>query len=126
MILCLKQKTAYEMRMSDWSSDVCSSDLIDELYPPYRAEAPRGPALPSAPLPAGEGAGSHHRSAERRVGRECVRSSRSRWWPYHLKQTKYPSSVTLSQRSSVVTSRYLLTLDHCPPHNDTRARRGKA
>src|SRR3546814_2176822 len=24
---CFKQKTAYEMRMSDWSSDVCSSDL---------------------------------------------------------------------------------------------------
>src|SRR3546814_8148618 len=24
-----KQKTAYEMRMSDWSSDVCSSDLVD-------------------------------------------------------------------------------------------------
>src|SRR3546814_10907768 len=26
-----KQKTAYEMRISDWSSDVCSSDLADEL-----------------------------------------------------------------------------------------------
>src|SRR3546814_3394403 len=26
-----KQKTAYEMRISDWSSDVCSSDLIDEI-----------------------------------------------------------------------------------------------
>src|SRR3546814_7935195 len=24
---CVKQKTAYEMRISDWSSDVCSSDL---------------------------------------------------------------------------------------------------
>src|SRR3546814_5403182 len=36
MILCLsffffKQKTAYEMRISDWSSDVCSSDLMDQL-----------------------------------------------------------------------------------------------
>src|SRR3546814_6766729 len=31
-MLCLfffKQKTAYEMRISDWSSDVCSSDLLD-------------------------------------------------------------------------------------------------
>src|SRR3546814_10240477 len=30
-ILCFffKQKTAYEMRISDWSSDVCSSDLTD-------------------------------------------------------------------------------------------------
>src|SRR3546814_8446509 len=25
-----KQKTAYEMRISDWSSDVCSSDLMFE------------------------------------------------------------------------------------------------
>src|SRR3546814_8638347 len=25
-----KQKTAYEMRISDWSSDVCSSDLVGE------------------------------------------------------------------------------------------------
>src|SRR3546814_7237697 len=27
MCFCFKQKTAYEMRISDWSSDVCSSDL---------------------------------------------------------------------------------------------------
>src|SRR3546814_2466945 len=26
-----KQKTAYEMRISDWSSDVCSSDLIQRI-----------------------------------------------------------------------------------------------
>src|SRR3546814_2100407 len=26
-----KQKTAYEMRISDWSSDVCSSDLVENL-----------------------------------------------------------------------------------------------
>src|SRR3546814_2014089 len=29
-IFFFKQKTAYEMRISDWSSDVCSSDLLDE------------------------------------------------------------------------------------------------
>src|SRR3546814_20928440 len=29
-ILFCKQKTAYEMRISDWSSDVCSSDLYDD------------------------------------------------------------------------------------------------
>src|SRR3546814_5080215 len=35
VVLFFKQKTAYEMRISDWSSDVCSSDLLaqDELYP---------------------------------------------------------------------------------------------
>src|SRR3546814_10027405 len=27
-----KQKTAYEMRISDWSSDVCSSDLLVRAY----------------------------------------------------------------------------------------------
>src|SRR3546814_17071218 len=42
----LKQKTAYEMRISDWSSDVCSSDLLglrrlpsDLIFrAPFRAE----------------------------------------------------------------------------------------
>src|SRR3546814_10055529 len=32
-----KQKTAYEMRISDWSSDVCSSDLILRPLAPQRA-----------------------------------------------------------------------------------------
>src|SRR3546814_10562793 len=36
-----KQKTAYEMRISDWSSDVCSSDLI--LSPRLLVDAPEGP-----------------------------------------------------------------------------------
>src|SRR3546814_15263116 len=47
MLICLyivffffKQKTAYELRISDWSSDVCSSDLadepVDQLRPPRR------------------------------------------------------------------------------------------
>src|SRR3546814_20094221 len=38
MLLCyvffFKQKTAYEMRISDWSSDVCSSDLIQTAADP--------------------------------------------------------------------------------------------
>src|SRR3546814_4292552 len=29
IVFFFKQKTAYEMRISDWSSDVCSSDLKD-------------------------------------------------------------------------------------------------
>src|SRR3546814_19656910 len=32
-----KQKTAYEMRISDWSSDVCSSDLADQITDLRRA-----------------------------------------------------------------------------------------
>src|SRR3546814_3277914 len=31
MFLFFKQKTAYEMRISDWSSDVCSSDLVHRI-----------------------------------------------------------------------------------------------
>src|SRR3546814_19151593 len=30
-VFFFKQKTAYEMRISDWSSDVCSSDLVSRL-----------------------------------------------------------------------------------------------
>src|SRR3546814_6509656 len=49
-----KQKTAYEMRISDWSSDVCSSDLL--AFPnlegdvPDGAEAPRALAIDDADL----------------------------------------------------------------------------
>src|SRR3546814_7029859 len=32
-VFFFKQKTAYEMRISDWSSDVCSSDLVDRNEP---------------------------------------------------------------------------------------------
>src|SRR3546814_8481246 len=56
MILFLKQKTAYEMRISDWSSDVCSSVLIshasvddwigwEAVIPPFvTPDLIRGPA----------------------------------------------------------------------------------
>src|SRR3546814_6125779 len=36
LVFFFKQKTAYEMRISDWSSDVCSSDLmLEEVYRPW-------------------------------------------------------------------------------------------
>src|SRR3546814_7921908 len=38
VVCCFKQKTAYDMRISDWSSDVCSSDLVtpdNSLYASY-------------------------------------------------------------------------------------------
>src|SRR3546814_6451639 len=48
-IFFFKQKTAYEMRISDWSSDVCSSDLRDAE--PAREADPPGDAQgqPAAP-----------------------------------------------------------------------------
>src|SRR3546814_4386805 len=133
-ILCFfffffKQKTAYEMRISDWSSDVCSSDLDEviqadrdaaaDLYLDLRGEplrdhermrgsdmvkglyddseeiqAFRNHRLQStAELRAKLGrvsAGAYaSRSEERRVGKECVSTCRSRWAPYHEKKKNH-------------------------------------
>src|SRR3546814_5131284 len=42
VLFFFKQKTAYEMRISDWSSDVCSSDLVDgHFHMAARQLAPR-------------------------------------------------------------------------------------
>src|SRR3546814_10154535 len=94
-----KKKTAYEMRISDWSSDVCSSDLakiqhgcivmggarrqigiasigkqiggeIERPEPASQAVAQRGVVFNNK---------NSHRSEERRVGKECVSTCRSRW-----------------------------------------------
>src|SRR3546814_6021360 len=42
-----KQKTAYEMRISDWSSDVCSSDLSPELKVSSFGQSPEDPEVSS-------------------------------------------------------------------------------
>src|SRR3546814_8515873 len=91
-----KQKTAYEMRISDWSSDVCSSDL-----PPQRLDRGRGewapriglfrprrplhvrPSVRTRPVEPRHRRGAESRSEERRVGTACVSTCRSRWSPYH-------------------------------------------
>src|SRR3546814_21098683 len=102
------------MRISDWSSDVCSSDLWRRAYAElfgkeekktildafdaaleatgFQAERSWGERIedrgsqitfsalgPQAPLDAKE----QWRSDERRVGKECVSTCRSRWSPYH-------------------------------------------
>src|SRR3546814_8373317 len=99
MFFFFKQKTAYEMRISDWSSDVCSSDLSViagslRRYPPrpllIAAILTTPPAarqhFPDAvrkqSSPAGRSFGLD-RSEERRVGKECVSTCRYRWSPYH-------------------------------------------
>src|SRR3546814_1900773 len=74
-----KQKTAYEMRMSDWSSDVCSSDLswwAIRSENSVKAKSGCNQIRPS-------GARCAARSEERRVGKECVSTCRYRWSPYH-------------------------------------------
>src|SRR3546814_4562890 len=55
----LKQKTEYEMRISDWSSDVCSSDLSRSISEPGKAFELRGPARIA------DAARSHRRDARR-------------------------------------------------------------
>src|SRR3546814_1135746 len=75
-----KQKTAYEMRISDWSSDVCSSDLGTFLIV-HQAMRHSGPLF-FVGLRFGTAA-LIARSEERRVGKECVSTCRSRWSPYH-------------------------------------------
>src|SRR3546814_11357129 len=98
------------MRISDWSSDVCSSDLgverlhsraptrlestldllklsvPDERPDPGVADHHLGGCDPSpALLGRHQGLADHslQRSEERRVGKECVSTCRSRWSPYH-------------------------------------------
>src|SRR3546814_14726562 len=102
------------MRISDWSSDVCSSDLgwpeAGLLQPHHTAAGLVGRergrvavalddvgVLADHPEPGTvtglrvlvDGCiGPQVRSEERRVGKECVSTCRSRWSPYHSKKKK--------------------------------------
>src|SRR3546814_3863758 len=104
-----KQKTAYEMRISDWSSDVCSSVLeqpfasLDHCFAQvvredfaeddeqqdgqdHHGHAAVVEAVHLAKESEAKATGAdqpHDRSEERRVGKECVSTCRSRWSPYH-------------------------------------------
>src|SRR3546814_5807888 len=101
MFFFFKQKTAYEVRISDWSSDVCSPDLIlarrctqiperrrqtvAAMLARRAAQRPQGILQPLRQRDITLAAQDHMgmRSEERRVGKECVRTCRSRWWTYH-------------------------------------------
>src|SRR3546814_15474292 len=63
-----KQKTAYEMRISDWSSDVCSSDLSG-LQLPSRGKQAIGDRAQHYVDRDEEGDGSRHRMRHRRIHR---------------------------------------------------------
>src|SRR3546814_9228914 len=111
-----KQKTAYEMRISDWSSDVCSSDLMLQVR---KESGPDAMYFIGGSKHSNEGAylyrkfcsfwgtnnndnqarichsttvagvantwgyGCMTRSEERRVGKEGVRTCRTRWATSH-------------------------------------------
>src|SRR3546814_16908685 len=100
------------MRISDWSSDVCSSDLFEPqmaTFSPGRKCSARKDAnlrlsasnsayvhcSPLSPAIAGTLSATWSgacRAEERRVGKECVSTCRSRWSPYHLKKKKSQTS----------------------------------
>src|SRR3546814_6141304 len=113
-VFFFKQKTAYEMRISDWSSDVCSSDLwcsvsvnqevlkrlLSQVHDVEReiATVDRMLRLGASTEMVSKFYGLTHqevalrrdilglpkrkgRSEERRVGKECVSTCRSRWSP---------------------------------------------
>src|SRR3546814_13876104 len=85
------------MRISDWSSDVCSSDLViigpslfdgGEGIPPLICSIDRqiSEISPASPFGSDFIAMVSDRSEERRVGKECVSTCRSRWSPDHSKK----------------------------------------
>src|SRR5881227_2905540 len=77
IIFFFKQKTAYEITVRDWSSDVCSSDLVVEAAILAVALTGRIDEFEAARF-----ADAVVRSEERRVGKECGLLCRSRWSPY--------------------------------------------
>src|SRR3546814_13574115 len=115
-VLCFffKQKTAYYMLISSWSSDVCSSDLDQRLQEGHNRRLARsGPAAlrpswrpsylfrqgaifvsrssPSLLQPVVSRCPPKRpesRSEERRVGKECVSTCRYRWSPYLYTQNE--------------------------------------
>src|SRR3546814_11577055 len=88
------------MRISDWSSDVCSSDLSTCARRDARRQA-RGRRLRHP---------GRMRSEERRVGKECVSTCRSRWSPYHSKKATNLSTHSITTRSTYVANKYTLTM----------------
>src|SRR3546814_18508986 len=126
MFFFFKQKTAYEMRISDWSSDVCSSDLLHlhgleidpHLFYPQGTSNPKADYITIKPgehflyrfqLPEEHPTGTfwYHpprpnsvaiqRSEERRVGKECVSPCRSRWSRYHYKKKKNTHNTDITK-----------------------------
>src|SRR3546814_18337328 len=105
-VVLFKQKTAYEMRISDWSSDVCSSDLpLRERKVDFSAfgiggyqalegafvfgQKEWGPqALRLLSMSTSGSCNTLMRSEESRVGKECVSTCRSRWSPSHKTKNK--------------------------------------
>src|SRR3546814_13866086 len=88
------------MRISDWSSDVCSSDLHAAVRwsRSWRVMSSNVITCPVASRLALTASVSN-RSEERRVGKECVSTCRSRWSPYHLKKNTHSKNRTIPKET---------------------------
>src|SRR3546814_20380408 len=103
------------MRISDWSSDVCSSDLygairhserpvlrpteplpLNHSWPLYALRDHLAPVMLEDRIARDDGALAERglRWEERRVGKECVSTCRSRWSSYHSKKKHVQTSNT--------------------------------
>src|SRR3546814_18313126 len=102
------------MRISDWSSDVCSSDLtVLQVKPKCLGHVDQRRLAGTIGRRRRQAAVARHRgddgnlagparqqgrqdrsSEERRVGKECVRTFRSRWSPYHSKKKNQNNKPT--------------------------------
>src|SRR3546814_11442895 len=119
------------MRISDWSSDVCSSDLFELFFDDAKAAASTldialtsrgehgGAPVPMCGVPVHSAesylarliraghrvaiAEQVERSEERRGGKECVSTCRSRWSPYHYKK---PHPSTSHRRHEALHKRH--------------------
>src|SRR3546814_3025549 len=111
VLFFFKQKAAYGLRINDWGSDVCSSDLVANLPTVEQQDVDFAQQLADVGLDftrevdhlgrfrragfnviaavAGTAAAAAvRRSEERRVGKECVSQCRSRWLPYPYKKNR--------------------------------------
>src|SRR3546814_18777158 len=111
------------MRISDWSSDVCSSDLCRRVSHLQHSSCIRRnesaicdsrqamqPVVIAAVTQRRDDAASYApsaeirqscrptvpRSEERRVGKECLSTCRSRWYPYHYKKKTHYNNLSNS------------------------------
>src|SRR3546814_17266149 len=103
------------MRFSDWSSDVCSSDLMPYASLQKRVSEYLHDIVRQVLKPGGGPVKTWptlYRSEERRVGKECVSTCRSRWSPYHLKKNENRKVLYVNY---LILNRYELPNKSSPP-----------
>src|SRR3546814_4816610 len=119
-----KQKTAYEMRISDWSSDVCSSDLVGPalalVFDDAFALGDRGEGENAVAVDAGLAGGDFagHAFSHAWINRHCR--------PYPVKSSYSTISVLLKRAASRAPRHPPDRLRHRRPDRARRAAAGRA